>query len=202
MGTYDLEFLFKGGRPYVHGTDIYNKVASFASKELQIKKIKDITYSLHQVMQTGLHIDIYRERTSRQDNTSVVFSFKDGENFYELHLSENGQEITDGYEYPENSIVDACSVHMEQQSIELTTEQPFTDIELLVAMNKGLLNTLFPDGPMKWYFTKLELTGYQEKSSFNSLRLELKRNLQFKLTKTAVIMDGQPLGFIYFSKAT
>lgn len=198
----DINFKFKGSRTYVHGTDIYNMVVKFAREEIGLKQIANIKYTLHKVMRTNLKLEFLKnERIPKRSNTSVVFLCNDGSDQYQFLLEENNQPVVGNYEYDEDSIVDVSVFNKDKKTIELFTQLDYTEIELIVALNKGLLNLEFPDGPGKWYLTKIELKEYFYKRDYKSILLKLERNLNFKLTKTKIEIDGIEVGHIYFSSA-
>ncbi len=196
----DLHFEFKGSRTYVHGTDIYNGVADFARKSFGLNELTDINYTLHRIMRTQLRIEARRnERIRRHEATCVELTARAGNDEWQFLLAENGSPVTGRYEYPEDDIVALCDHDPEAKSFSLTAPTPFTDIEVVVAMNKGLVQKLFPDAPGKWFFTKLEMARYERQTPYARLELTLVRNLGLKLTKTRIVRDGHELGHIYFS---
>jgi len=66
-------------------------------------------------------------------------------------------------------------------------------------MNKALVEQLYSEVEGKWYFTRLQLGNNISMSDVSSLKLDLKSNFQFKLTKSAIIVNDIEVGFIYFS---
>ena len=202
MDTTSLDFKFKGSRTYVHGTDIYNAIIEYAREKMGLEDISNIRYTLHKVMRTNLDMEIYiNERVPKKPETAVVFLCESGGAKYQFMLHENHREITGRYEYDEDGIVKDCLLNREGQLLELTDKTPYSDIELIVAINKAMMNLLFPDGPGKWYFTKLELEKAVGKTDYSSIKTRLIRNLNFKLTKSEVFIDGVLRGYIYFSSA-
>jgi len=196
----ELEFKFKGSRTYVHGTDIYNGIADFARNQFGLDELSDINYTLHRIMKTQLRIEAFKnEKVRRRDDTCVDFQCRSGNDTWQFLLAENGKPVTGRYEYPEDDIVALCTCDLNAKNISLTKATPFTDIEVIVAMNKGLVQQLFREAPGKWFFTKLEMNRFERKSQYANLTLTLVRNLGLKLTKTCVVMDGRELGHIYFS---
>jgi len=198
--TADLQFQFKGSRTYVHGTDIYNGIADFARNSLGLNELTDINYTLHRIMGIQLRIEAFRNETfRRRSDTCVDFQCRSGSDEWQFLLAENGQPVTGRYEYPEDDIVALCQCNPAAKTFTLTQATPFSDIEVIVAMNKGLVQKLFPDASGKWFFTRLEMNRYEQKSPYTRIELTLVRNLGLKLTKTRVVRDGRDLGNIYFS---
>lgn len=196
----DLHFEFKGSLTYVHGADICNGIADVARNSFGLNELTDINYTLHRIMRTQLRIEARRnERIRRHEATGVECQCRCGNDEWQFLLSENGQPVTGRYDYSEDAIVALCDHDPEAKSFSLTAPTPFTDIEVVVAMNKGLVQKLFPTAPGTWLFTKLEMARYERQAPYVRLELTLVRNLGLKLTKTRIVRDGHELGHIYFS---
>ncbi|WP_150048056.1 MULTISPECIES: hypothetical protein [Methylomonas] len=97
--------------------------------------------------------------------------------------------------YDEERVTSQCRI--EGDGIWLIGESPFSFIETLVSMNKYLHQQLFPDAVGKWIFTRIDLD--QESDAQSGLALLLKHNLNYRLTKSEILLDGKRLGDIYFS---
>lgn len=197
-----MNFKFKGTRNYVHGTDIYNAIANFATEQLALVELKDIHYTLHKVMRKNLSIEVFKnERVPKRKNTAIVFLCRSENDYYQFMLQENDQDVKGSYEYDENAIVEDCKYDPDKKTLELTDAKTYTDIELIVALNKRLLNLVFPEGPGKWFFTQLKINEYIKKSNYRNITLKFIKNLNFKLTKSQITIDGKEIGHIFFSSA-
>lgn len=184
-----LEFKYKGNRSYVHGTDIFNAlVQEFANVNLA-------------------NIDI-RFNGVAQNNMLLVTPDDVGEAKVHISWQENGQEtkyklidsaeqIESRYEYNEEEIVNNIDLDLSSKSAKLLKKTPYTFCENLVAMNKYLLEKLFPTEQGKWYFTRLELDRRFENNQL--FHVCLVKNLGFRLTKSEIYVDGSKVGSIYFS---
>jgi hypothetical protein len=129
----------------------------------------------------------------------VTFRCVDKNNKILLFGVENNSKVNCRYEYIEKDIVDNLTVNISEKNIILDTVTQYSFIEHIVAMNKKLLETLYDNINGKWYFTRLQLTELIDMSDIKSVQLVFKSNFQFKLTKTALIINIIEMGFIYFS---
>jgi len=194
MKQYSLEFCFKGSRQYVHGTDIYNKLIATLKDEMSNEKVD---LSFHGVAKTNLNLNI--QKPADEKLLKFVFKFMNKEGNREvLYAVENSETIECRYEYPEEDICQLSNVDIENQKISLDQDSSYTFVENAVALNKYLLENLFPDVEGKWYFTRFQLATIPNEAIY-PLRLELRANFNFKLTKTEIFIDQQSVGFIYFS---
>jgi len=186
----NLNFCFKGKRTYIHGTDIFTKLTE---NHCGSKKI-DIAFH-------GITINNMTFSTDKPENEEVKVTFRalhDGKKIKYFGI-ENGLTVDCRYEYFEDRIVDSSTVDIVEESILLNRHTEYSFIEHIVAMNKSLMETLYPEVNGKWYFTRLQLSESINLSDCKSLKLILKSNFQFKLTKTVIFVNEKEVGFIYFS---
>lgn len=195
MGQNNMSFCFKGSRTYVHGTDIYNKMQEHLDEIGIVSSTIDL--SIHSIAKKNIELFTIKP----EDDKLLKFAYKYTDNNGNksiLYGLENDSEIECRYEYPEEDICNLSKVDIEKQEVVLDKETSFTFIENCVAINKFLLETIFHDANGKWYFTRLQLKKIP-KNNIYPLKLVLKANFNFKLTKTEIYIDDKSIGFIYFS---
>lgn len=193
MDKLNLGFCFKGSRTYVHGTDIFNKVTEILKDEMKNEK-QDLSF--HGIATSDM--DLLSEKPEDKNLLKFVFKYLDkNENRKVLYGVENKKEITCRYEYPEEDICKLSTLDIEYEKITLNENSSYSFVENTVAINKYLLENLFPEVDGKWYFTRFQLDTIPE--TIYPLRLELKANFNFKLTKTEIFIGDKSIGFIYFS---
>jgi hypothetical protein len=189
----NLEFCFKGSRTYVHGTDIFNTLTNLLKDEMKNEKI-DLTF--HGIAKTN--IILTTEKPKDEKLLKFVFKYIDkNENRKILYAIENNLTIKCQYEYFEEAICKLSHLDINNQQVVLTKNSSYTFVENTVALNKYLLENIFPEANGKWYFTRFQLNAIPQK--IYPLKLELKTNFNFKLTKTEIFIADEPIGFIYFS---
>jgi hydroxymethylpyrimidine pyrophosphatase-like HAD family hydrolase len=195
MEKYNLEFCFKGSRNYVHGTDIFNNLLGFLSKfEIQNK---NIDVSFHGIAKKN--IELLRQKPEDESIIKFACKFLDKDDTRKVFYGvENNIEITCRHHYQEEEIYGLAKVNLDKKSIILSEHTSFTFIENIVALNKYLLETLFPDVNGKWYFTRLQIKHVPDNDIY-PLKLILKANFNFKLIKTEISIEDELIGFIYFS---
>lgn len=194
MDKYNLEFCFKGSRTYVHGTDIFNKVMELLTNDIKNEKID---LSFHGIAKTNM--DLVTEKSENEEFLKFAFKFTriNGQRDV-LYGIENSENIECRYEYPEDDICKLSTLNLELQEVLLEKDSSFTFIENTVALNKYLLEKLFPDINGKWYFTRFQINEVPNINHY-PLKLVLKANFNFKLTKTEIFIGNKSIGFIYFS---
>ena len=194
MKELNLEFCFKGNRTYVHGTDIYNKVLELLQHEMQNEKID---LSFHGISKTNLSLSGSKPENEKLLKFVLKFVNTNGEKDV-LYAIENNQTIDCRYEYPEEDICKLSEIFLDKEQVSLTENSSYTFVENCVALNKYLLECLFPDAKGKWYFTRFQLNKIPSTDIY-PLKLQLKANFNFKLTKTEIFIGEESVGYIYFS---
>lgn len=199
-----LKFKYKGGRDYVHGTDVFIQMIDGIKKKYDINDNKvDIDMSIYKV--TKNCVDIYEVSNSKIDlKPNIVFNITDNNNVKEtFFLVENDEPVTERYEYPEDKIISSANFDAGTKTISTLGLGDFDFIENVVALNKGLLGYLYNDSTLrgKWYFTKVRLRNFDfsDTINFSTLEISLKKNLDFKLTDSEIKLNGNTIGNIYFS---
>lgn len=190
----NLEFCFKGTRTYVHGTDIYNKIIDFLKDKM---KNKNFDLSFHGITKTNINISEIKPENEELLKFVCKYINKDNQKKV-LYAIENHEFIDCRYEYLEEEICKLSNLNLSSQELILENESSYSFIENCVALNKHLLEQLFPNVNGKWYFTRLQISNIPN-SEVYPLKLILKANFNFKLTKTEIFISNKSIGYIYFS---
>ena len=193
MEKYELNFCYKGGRTYVHGTDIYNMLIEKLDNKMN-KGMFDLSF--HGVARKNVLL-----QGEKPDEDKIKFACKyiDTEGIKKtLYGIEDKSEVNCRYEYPEERICQLSDLNLSNNEVNLGETTSFSFIENTVALNKYLLESLFSDITGKWYFTRLQLKKVIRDAEY-PLKLVLKANFNFKLTKSEIFIQDTSVGFIYFS---
>ncbi len=184
-----LDFCFKGDRNYVQGPDIFNKLmlyfASHSPKNIDIKFNGIVSKNLHLI------------EGSELNNAKVNLSITLQDRTKKFQLIESEQVINCRYLYDESLIINNTALNLANQVINLQQDTQYTFCENFIAMNKHLLQSLFPDEKGKWYFTRLELKHPVEDNTLLSVKFI--KNFNFKLTKSDIYIENNCVGSVYFT---
>ena len=181
-----LEFCFKGGRTYLHSTDVFNKLLEIFGRD-----IGNINFSFYRITDKNI---LLKDSLDKKLNLVFMFEFtKSGEKkrFYGFEAE---KPINCRYEYDEDSITEKAFIRDNCAILEERSSYSF--IEHLVALTKFLHLNLLPKKG-KWYFARLQLE--EVPSDFIPLKVCLNQTLGSKLTASNVFVGEKPVGKIYFS---
>lgn len=196
-----VKFCFKGSRDYVHGTDMFNKIIEFNKEHINGSEVIDIDMTVRSIARTNMNM--FESQFFNNDSSTPInasFSITVNDKRLDLLLVENGDTIDCSYEYDEEEIENESVVNIEEKTITLCDFSKHTIIEKTVALNKKLLNSLFPNHGGKWYFTKIKLRELNLNTPVSAtIKLVFKKNMDFKLTDTVIMINDKQVGNIYFS---
>lgn len=188
-----LNICFKGERTYLHGTDIYNEVTKHLSDDM---RKGDFELSFHEL----IHTDVELSDTKPQDKAALKFVCKyvSRDNRRQMLFGvTTDTPVNCRVEYCEDKIRSRATLRPDIKEIVLATPSPYSFIENATALNKYLLEELFPAVAGKWYLTRIQIKRMP--GDIYPLRLVLKENFNFMLLKTEMTINGELIGFLYFS---
>lgn len=184
-----LNFCFKGSRDYIQGPDIVAAVL----KQFSLEKITNIDFKFNGIASTNL--DLVENSEVEGAKVSVRLMINGEPKF--LQLIESGQAIECRYEFDERQIIGRCSLDIASQSVALRNPTTYSFCENFVAMNKHLLQSLYPQEKGKWYFTRLEQKHPISDDAL--ITVKLIKNLNFRLTKSDILVSNEVIGSVYFT---
>ena len=196
-----LELDFKGARTYIQGPDMLNAAIATTSHQINITKFKQFNFIIHRMTSHNLSLRLVQGKQPLVDDQMPVatLSFEARDLYWQATLIEEPGEPPCRFPYDEDSIIALCSTNHIERSIRLESAPAFTPIEVIVAMTKALHQTLYPDAPGKWVFCRWESQCWPITSTLNGLTIILSKTLGSRLTKSAVVSNGERIGWVYFS---
>ena len=184
-----LSFCFKGNRTYVHGTDIVKALYHCFS----LTSIDKINLKFNGI--TSMNLELINGDSAPNPKVNIRVSENGQDALYQL--IESGEKIECRYEYDEGSLLEKCELDLENQKIYMNRMTGHTLCENFVAMNKHLLQSLFPTEQGQWLFTRLEQSIFIPDESL--ITVKLIKNFNFRLTKSDILLGDQIIGSVYFT---
>jgi len=196
METHKIEFEFKGMRDYIHGPDIFNRLTRAAGTG-HLSKIRCTIHEFVRTPECNLYLFDNKDELAKIKNICAIYQFDEGGKRRWIVLTEQGGDASTGgrYEYDEEPFVSTCRI--ENEGVSMTQQGPFTFIENIVAMCKHMHLQFFPEVQGKWIFTRIDLDAICE--ARENLALQLRHNMNYRLTKSDILLDGKKIGNLYFS---
>jgi hypothetical protein len=201
MINQELDFSFKGKRDYVQGTDMFNESARFLGSVFG-SQIEYVEFIIHRMVSSNLTLQLYGRDEAPQLDARVVATLKFSTNamLWEAHLIPSERQPKDRFPYDEFLVIEKCKIDLVTKSISFCSDSsPYSAVETLVAMNKALHLKLFPDLDTQWVFCRWDSHFYPLAENLYGVSINLKQALGTRLTKAEIILQGNILGYIYFS---
>lgn len=186
-----MDFCYKGGRDYVHGTDIFNELSHF------VGDVPTIDCVFHGIARQQL---IFSDRAPPETREiKVVCIYEKCNKIVRVYGTEREKIIDCHYDFPEDEILNGCELDPVEKHIVLLDKSRFSFIENVVAMNKKLLKTLFDAKSGKWFLVRIKLDNGSWKQCEPGLTVRFSVNFNFRLIRSDILYNQSKLGEIYFS---
>jgi hypothetical protein len=130
----------------------------------------------------------------------VLINFIANNKKYYAILTGATDTVKESYSFDESDITKYCLLDIENKKITLSKRVIFTPIEIFTAMNKKLLNSLFPPDK-EWLMTKFESFEYYGFINYKTISVIMKKSFLLKLIKSDIYADKVKIGSIYFSES-
>lgn len=198
MEIKQVEFQFKGARRYIQGPDLFNAMIDVGAPA----SLCNIRFLAHRFVESPiceLYSSTDKNELNALEDVSARCQFDIGQTTHWRALKpvateQSGQRA----EYDEARLIALC--RRDRETIRLEGSSPYTFIETLVSMNKHLHQQMFPEAAGKWIFTRVDLDVVCNARA--QLALHFKHNMNFRLTKSDILVDDRKIGDLYFSLIT
>ena len=198
MAERDFTFCFKGSRDYVHGTDMYNAMMPWL-QETCAPHIEQIDLAIHQIVRHGLTGTLHAVDAPLEGSPAVVLRFTAEGTRYKATFVENTTPVDCSYAYDEDAIAVGAAIDVPTRTLHIRNASAYSAIEVLVALNKQLVQHVV-QGPGKWYFTRLVLQRPLPSVADAAIALQVTAVMGARMTRTALQVNGQSIGEMYFTK--
>ncbi|OGX06025.1 MAG: hypothetical protein A3G87_08425 [Omnitrophica bacterium RIFCSPLOWO2_12_FULL_50_11] len=178
-----------------------NAVCAAAMRQTGSDGISRLNFMINRMTPHNLSVDLEQgeTRAAAAQPPVATLSFEANDQSWHGTLAEESGEPVCRYPYDEESIIALCRIDQSGRSISLEGETDFTPIEVVVAMTKALHQALYPDAPGKWVFCRWESEHWPITIPASGLSVMLSKTLGSRLTKSAVAVGGERIGWVYFS---
>jgi hypothetical protein len=198
-----LSLGFKGERTYIHGTDMLNATMQSVSSHIPHARIEKLDFKISAMTNQMLTCHWWPRSTPEALEGKVSASFTiqlDGIE-YEGKLIQAEAYAETRRAYDELPILNQCVYTSADRSVTLRDmPENFTQIEVLVSMNKALLlEELSIPSSSQWVFCRWESSTWPLSENLSGVQLTLEQTLGTRLTRSSVKLNAEQIGTIYFS---
>ena len=191
--SYSIDLGYKGGRKYVHGTDLYNSISNLAKQiiapEAWVKSL---------IINKMIHMKcVIKFNIVKHDKVAGKFIISNNKDYIEGFVIETNNSIVRHYAYDERSIY--STILLTGSRADQTFRTKFSSIEEVVAITKYLHNKIYPALGKIWVFSKLKLTKRFNVSKDTLYSVKVKQNLGNRMTLSEIKENDQFIGEIVFT---
>jgi hypothetical protein len=193
-----LSLPLKGGRSYVHSTDMYPAALEAVADRWAPGELQRVQLVCR--MLTGRELALTWNTPPPQERVAA-FSFEVEGEKHKLFFVRREGEIQRQIPYDEDAIASRGEVDTEARSVGYRGDPAAeaTLVEVVVALTKALHQALFP-GAGKWVVTQIESDAPLYELQYSELKIALVHNMGgARLTKSEIVIDGVLAGHIFFS---
>lgn len=194
-----FEYCFRGERNYVHGTDIYDSISMYLERQYSIAAVGRLDLWFHRMSSHQMEGYILAKNEPLPPRPCVVCKFEIGATVETLYLLETELPIRCRLPYEEERIVERLKLFEDKKEIQLDESLPFSLIQIIVPLNKVLLQNLFHGVEGKWVFSRLKLDRPLPASFNSDVIVSFDRGLGVHLTRSRINIDSNYYGEIFFS---
>lgn len=197
MINKQVEFRFKGTRDYIHGTDMFNVIMEVREPPAALTNIRFFIHDFVRTTMCQLYITESKKSLNGVEDIAVRCQMDiDGITHWIAIVQDSKDNANERrYAYDESLFVSLCSI--ERDGIKLNLLSPYSFIETIVGMNKYMHQQLFPELIGKWIFTRIDMPFFCD--AHEKLALKIRHNMNNRLTKSDIEVDGKKVGDIFFS---
>lgn len=182
-----LDLPFKGGRDYLHGTDLLQALVEMTGASV------DLSLRMQRMMRVGVEL-VPLEALEDRRQAAALFSHRerDGE-IRRLAVREDGRPVLRRTPYDEDQVT--SDARFGADWVELDPDPRFTEIERLVAHQKSLARRCVADVP--WLFTRLDSSVWPPPEG--SLKVCIQQVLGQRTVRSELSAAGKAFGSITFT---
>lgn len=203
--SHDVNFVLLGSRSYVHGSSMTHGLFE-AVKIWSLGTINRLQLNVRALLKEQGRYDLFCDTSEKhhvEKEYNAIFRFQCGNDLFWVGLKGRGEPASNSEPYDEDKLIADCKILKDSRSATLMLHPDARIINIIIALNKRLVNTLFPiDGYGQWFLARYDLdldkTHLVEQTV---LEIEVVGNIGASNTKSSIRFGGEPIGLIFFSRS-
>jgi len=204
LKSYDAKFVFLGQRDYVHGSSMTHGLFE-AIESWSLGSVKQLQLNVRSLLKGQGRYDLFHSESGKEHvnkEYNATFRLQCGEDVFFVGLKVWGEPVSVSEPYDEEELIADCQILKDPKSATLILHPDALVINIIIALNRKLVYTLFPsEGYGKWFLARYDLIWQKIHLIGQALlEIEVVGNIGASNTKSAIRLGGEPIGSIYFSR--
>lgn len=202
--SYDAKFVFIGHRSYVHGSSLTYGLFE-AVESWSLGPVEKVQVKVNSLLKEQGRYDLFPsdkgENAEKAHN--AMFRIECGSIVYFVGLQGRGEPIMVSEPYDEQNLIAGCEIEKDLNAAMLMLKSDAHLINIIIALNKRLVCTLLPSkGYGQWFLARYDLAwGKMQLIGKALLEIKVVGHIGASNTKSTVILGGEPVGSIHFSRS-
>ncbi|MBC2694684.1 MAG: hypothetical protein HF982_05305 [Desulfobacteraceae bacterium] len=202
--SYDANFVFLENRSYVHVSSMTHGLFE-AVKSWSLGHVERVQVNVHSLLKEQGRYDLFHSESGKEHvkkEYNAIFRLQCGRNVYFVGLQGRGEPVVVSEPYDEKKLIAGCEIIKDRKSATLMLHPDALVINIIIALNKKLVYTLFPsEGYGQWFLARYDLDLRKTRLIEPALlEIEVVGNIGATNTNSAIRLDGESIGSIYFSR--
>ena len=204
LKSYDANFVFLENRSYIHGSSMTHGLFE-AIESWSLGPVQRVQVNVRSLLKEQGRYELFRSENGKEymeKEYNTIVRVQCGKDMYAVGLKGRGEPVTVSEPYDEEALIADCKIIKDSKSATLMLYPDALVINIIIALNKKLVYTLFPsEGYGQWFLVRYDLV-WEKIRPIESALLEIKvvANIGASNTNSAIRLDGEPIGSIYFSR--
>ncbi len=205
LKSYDATFVFLGQRNYIQGSSMTHGLFE-AVENWSLGSVERVQLNVHSLLKEQGRYNLFHsewEQASVKKEYNAIFRLQCKNNDYLVELKGRGKPVIFSEPYDEEKMIADCEIIKHRKSAALILNPNTLVINAIIALNKKLVNTLFPSeeySQCSW--PDMIWLGTSGLTSPALLGIEVVGNIGASNTNSAIRLAGEPVGSVYFSRKT
>ena len=204
LNSYDANFVFLEQRRYIHGSSMTHGLLE-AIKSWSLGPLERVQVNVRSLLKEQGTYDLFHSESVKvhvEKDYNAVFRLQCSKDVYFVGLRGREEPVAVSEPYDEEALIADCKIIKDSKSATLMLHPDALLINIIIALNKKLVYTLFPsEGYGQWFLARYDLV-WEKIRPIESALLEIKvvANIGASNTNSAIRLGGKPIGSIYFSR--
>lgn len=204
LKSYDANFVFLENRSYIHGSSMTHGLFE-AIESWSLGPVQRVQVNVRSLLKEQGRYELFRSENGKEymeKEYNTIVRVQCGKDMYAVGLKGRGEPVTVSEPYDEEALIADCKIIKDSKSATLMLYPDALVINIIIALNKKLVYTLFPsEGYGQWFLVRYDLV-WEKIRPIESALLEIKvvANIGASNTNSAIRLGGESVGSIYFSR--
>lgn len=205
LKSYGANFVFLEQRRYIQGASMTHGLFE-AVKSWSLGSVERVQVNVRSLLKEQGRYELFRSEKGEEylgKEYNAIFRVQCGKDIYTVGLKGCGEPVSASEPYDEGKLIEDCEIIKGRKSATLMLHPDAIVINIIIALNKKLVYTLFPsEGYGQWLLARYDLAW--EKICLIDpalLEIEVVGSIGASNTNSAIRLGGEPIGSIYFSRS-